>query len=234
MKPYRLHFAPDNASLIIRLALEARGVAYETVLVDRKTAAQTSAAYRALNPHGLIPVLETEQGPIFETGAILLWLADKHGGLGPSPDHDDRGGFLKWLFFVANTVHPALRMMFYPEKYVGPDAIDHAALRRRVSKTLMTHFRNLDDLAATRPGWFAQDTPTVLDFYVACCLRWCALYPAGADRSWFSLAQTPHLHDICRNLEGLPCCHAAQKAEGLGETPFTAPIYPNPPEGSAT
>ena len=79
----RLHYAPDNASLCIRLALEELGLPYETVLVNRATHAQRSPAYLALNPNGLIPVLETPDGPLFETGAILLWLADTHGGLRP-------------------------------------------------------------------------------------------------------------------------------------------------------
>ena len=81
---YVLHYAPDNASLIIRAALEVRGLPYATQLVDRGTQEQSTPAYRALNPNGLIPVLETPQGPVFETGAILLWLADTHGGLGPA------------------------------------------------------------------------------------------------------------------------------------------------------
>jgi len=78
---YVLHYAPDNASMIFRLALEHLGVAYQTALVDRAAGGQNAAAYLALNPNGLIPVLETPQGPIFETGAILLWLGDTHGGL---------------------------------------------------------------------------------------------------------------------------------------------------------
>ena len=233
MEAYRLHYAPDNASLIIRLALDARGLSYDTVLVDRQVNAQRSQAYRALNPNGLIPVLETPQGPIFETGAILLWLADTHGGLGPSQDAPDRAAFLKWLFFVANTLHPALRMIFYPQKYVGPDPRAHAQLHQTVTQNLGTHLSHLDQLAATQPGWFGAQDPSVMDFYVACCLRWCALYPAQTDRSWFTLAQTPHLHDICAHLQTLPCCDAAQRAEGLGPTPFTNPNYATPPEGSA-
>ena len=102
---YVLHYAPDNASLVIRLALEHIGAPYRCALVDRSQAAQRSDAYMALNPNGLIPTLETDQGPIFETGAILLWLADRHGGLGPAPDSAERADFLKWLFFVSNTVH---------------------------------------------------------------------------------------------------------------------------------
>ena len=101
---YVLHFAPDNASLIVRLALDHADLPYEARLVDRSTRAQETAAYRALNPNGLIPALETPHGVLFETGAIVLWLADTHGGLGPAPDDAQRGNWLKWLFFVANTL----------------------------------------------------------------------------------------------------------------------------------
>jgi len=58
-KRCRLHYAPDNASLIVRLVLEDLGVPYETVLVNRAAGGQREAPYLALNPNGLIPVLET-------------------------------------------------------------------------------------------------------------------------------------------------------------------------------
>ncbi|UOA26496.1 Glutathione S-transferase GST-4.5 [Pseudosulfitobacter sp. DSM 107133] len=227
---YVLHYAPDNASLIVRLALDHAGLPYQTRLVDRATRAQTSEAYRALNPNGLIPTLETPQGVLFETGAIVLWLADTHGGLGPAPEHAQRGNWLKWLFFVANTLHPALRMTFYPDKYIGDDPRDQARLRRQLQGQLTGHFRNLD---AATPDWQCQ-TPTVLDFYIAACLRWCVLYPEGTDRSWFDLSTYPALHATCLRVESLPACAMLMQAEGLGNTPFTAPRAPTPPQGSAT
>lgn len=229
---YVLHYAPDNASLIIRLALEHRGLPYTTRLVDRQAAAQNAPDYLALNPNGLIPVLETPQGPLFETGAILLWLADTHGQLGPGPEAAERGDFLKWLFFAANTLHPALRMMFYPDKYIAPEA--SAALHRGLAAQLSRSFATLNTVAAARPAWLGGPSPSVLDFYVAALLRWPVLYPTAADRSWFDLAATPDLARIATRVETLPCTSALQKAEGLGMTPFTSPTYPNPPEGSAT
>ena len=125
---YVLHYAPDNASLAVRLALEELGLPYRTALVDRARQAQEGAAYRAVTPTGLIPALETPDGVIFETGAILLWLADRHGGLAPAPDAPERGDFLKWFFLTANTLHPDLRALFYPHRYAGADKAGHRAL----------------------------------------------------------------------------------------------------------
>ena len=229
---YVLHYAPDNASLIIRLALEHRGLAYRTHLVNRATAEQQSAAFRKLNPAGRIPVLETPQGAIFETAAILLWLADRHGALGPEPDHPDRGDFLKWRFFLSNTPHASLRKMFYADRYIAHGHRD--ALREGLAEQVAGDFATLDALAQDRPAWFAAKTPTALDFYTVALLRWSALYPTGLDRGWFDLARYPALHRLCLETEALPCTDALQKAEGLGDTPFTNPRLPQPPEGSAT
>ncbi|MFT6459581.1 glutathione S-transferase family protein [Pseudophaeobacter arcticus] len=232
--PYRLHYAPDNASLVIRLVLEELGLPYVTSLVDRRAGEQESAAYRAINPNGLIPVLETPDGAIFETAAILLWLADRHGQLAPAPSSPERAGFLKWLFFASNTLHADLRISFYPEKYIGAEPQDQAALTRSIQQRLAVHLRHLDDLAATKPSWFGNREPSVLDYYLGCMMRWMALYPAQSDRSWYRLTDYPHLLQLLKQLEHRPATQIAQQAEGLGDTPFTQPILANPPEGSAT
>ncbi|APX15297.1 glutathione S-transferase [Phaeobacter inhibens] len=234
MNSYRLHYAPDNASLVIRLVLEELGQPYECVLVDRRTKAQTSAEYRALNPNGLIPVLETPDGPVFETAAILLWLSERHSALAPPPSSPDRAAFLKWLLFASNTLHADLRMLFYPKKYIGPDADQQAQLQHVLRQRLHQHLTHLDQAAAARPSWFGAVHPSVLDYYLACQIRWMALYPAQADRSWFTLAHYPSLHRLCATLESRAAVAVACEAEGLGPTPFTQPSYANPSEGSAT
>ena len=98
---YTLHYAPDNASLILRLVLDGAGIPYRTALVDRTKRQQDSAAYRALNPTGLVPTLETPLCPISETGAILLWLVDTHQ-LGPGPADPER----PVQFIFAGKAHP--------------------------------------------------------------------------------------------------------------------------------
>ncbi|MEO0937266.1 MAG: glutathione S-transferase family protein [Pseudomonadota bacterium] len=226
---YVLHYAPDNASMIVRLSLDMLGVPFETALVDRRAGAQRSAAYLALNPNGLIPVLETPEGPLFETGAILTWLVDTHGGIGPSHGAAARGAWLKWLFYVSNTLHPALRQTFYADRYIAPDAA--AALRAGLAPHITTAFAQLNRIAAE--GAILGSGTGALDAYIAACLRWRTLYPLG-DAVGLTLADTPALARMCARLEATEACARLIKAEGLGPHPFTAPAYPEPPEGTAT
>lgn len=232
--PYILHYAPDNASLVVRLALEELNQPYETALVDRRTNAHKSPAYLKLNPHGVIPALDNGSDVLFETAAILLWLADTNKCLAPSPEAPERAPFLSWLFFTSNTFHADLRKRFYPAHYVGADA--HAAehMDAQVIQRLTAHLGHLENIAATRPSWLHPDTPSVMSLYLACLLRWMKLYPAEADNSWFHLPDHPALHRILLALETRHSVRRAQGAEGLGPAPFTWPCLPDPPEGSAT
>ncbi|MCU0904440.1 MAG: glutathione S-transferase family protein [Tabrizicola sp.] len=223
---YTLHYAPDNASLIIRLVLDGAGIPYRTALVDRASRQQDSAAYRALNPTGLIPTLETPHGAISETGAILLWLTDTHH-LGPRPADRDRPLFLRWLFFLSNTAHADLRTIFYPHQYAPADA--HAAHQEIMSARMIRHFGLLDRAASDHPGLFAAATP--LGVYTITLTRWAALYPVTGPR-WFDLAAFPALLDLAHAQEARVETPVIARAEGLGAHPFTRPEQPNPPEGS--
>ena len=223
-----LHYAPDNASLIVRLVLEELGLPFRSVLVDRRAQAQKSPDYLVLNPQGLIPVLETPDGPIWETGAILLWLADGAGRMVPAPGDAARGAALGWLFFLSNTLHADLRMQFYPARY-SPDP---RGIRPLTTARLAGHFRLLDNLAAQGQPWFGGAAPSVLDPYAAVAMRWAALYTAGGPR-WFQAADYPALLALARRLEARPSALAAARAEGLGPTPFSDPGLPDPPEGAA-
>jgi glutathione S-transferase len=232
---YRLHYAPDNASLVIRLALETLGLPYDTALVDRAARAQTSDTYRALNPNGLIPALETPDGPLFETAAILLWLADRHGQLAPRPDSQDRAGFLSWLFFLSNTVHPALRMTFYPDQYIGHDSTAQSRLRAHMQGEIARHLDTIETEAGKSRPWLCTDSASALDLYLGCLLRWAKLYPQPCGGAgWFTLSNWPQMHAMATRLDQSQAALAAIKAEGLGPRPFTDPQLATPPEGSAT
>lgn len=220
--------------MIIRLALEELGLAYQTVWVDRASNAHSRPEYLALNPAGLIPALETPDGPIAETAAILLWLSEVHGALAPAINSPERGAFLSRFLFVANTLHPALRMTFYPGKYVGQSGPAQAALRHRQQQALLQHYSLLEALIQTGPDWFGADAPSILDLYLGPCIRWTALYPQDSDKSWFDLRRMPGLYRMAQKLEMRDSVRIAQSIEGLGPTPFTAPKAPTPTEVTAT
>lgn len=228
---FTLHYAPDNASLIVRLVLEELGCAYQTMLVDRSSNEQHMPHYLELNPNGQIPVLETPAGPLFETAAILLWLADSHAALAPAQDSPYRGTFLTWLFWVSNTLHNDIRILFYPQRYSGMAPSDlNAKLRERIT----AHLTCIEAALIKSPFLTLSNDgqPTVLAFYLPCLLRWLCLYPIDSNKNWFKRGTYPALNQLCHDIEQRSCLKAVQDAEGLGPTPFTTPSLPNPPEGS--
>lgn len=229
---YVLHYAPDNASLIIRFTLEELGAPYETKLVNRAIRAQDSAAYRAVSPTGLIPALEVGGQTLFETGAILLWLSETHSALAPAPRDPARADFLKWLFFTANTLHADMRLHFYADRYGGsPNAL--AAFQAATRTRIAAHLDLLNTALARSPHLFMTARPTVLGIYLVTLCRWLQLYPEG-EASWFDLAAYPDILNLARQLETRPAMIRAALAEGLGATPLSHATLSQPPEGSAT
>ncbi|MBX3445660.1 MAG: glutathione S-transferase family protein [Parvibaculaceae bacterium] len=89
----------------IRWALEEAGVAYEVRLLS--FAQMKEPAHLALQPFGQIPTYEEEGVALFETGAIVLHIAERHGGLLPEDDAA-RARALSWMFAALNTVEPPI------------------------------------------------------------------------------------------------------------------------------
>ncbi|WP_420013615.1 glutathione S-transferase family protein [Tateyamaria sp.] len=220
---YVLHCAPDNASLIVRLALDLVDQPFDTRLVDRSQQGQHAPAYLALNPNGLIPTLETPDGVMFETTAILLYLSERHPRLMPT-DGRARAAALKWLVWLGNSLHPSQRMLFYPHLYTdGDPEMLRAPTRDRVTRLLTL-------LGAAKDANWLEERPSAMSCYLGPLLRWCAIY--GGPR-WFDLADHPRLMDFAAALQDTEFVERAILAEGLGAQPFTNPQRPTPPEGSA-
>ena len=202
----------------------------ETVLVDRAVSQQRSPDYLAINPTGLIPSLVTRTGTMAETGACLLWLIDtyREAKLGPSQADAARGSFLRWLFYLSNTVHAELTRIFYAKRLVPFEAL--SVHHETMAKHVQTHFGILDRAIVAEARLFAP--PSALALYLGPLLRLAALNPA-VRRRWLDLATFPALKGLALELETRPSVRAAILAEGLGDTPFSCPSYPNPREGSA-
>lgn len=215
-----LHGIPDFASLIPRLALTDAGIAHVFHQHDIEAGSLAAPDYRAISPFGLIPAIETPEGPVFETGAILLWLADRHPGLAPAPADADRGRFLSWLMWTANTLHPLMMDLLHPYRPAGEDHL--AAVSRMALTRITDRLPPLEALAAEAPAWFRADRPGVLVPYVAVLLRWMqAFAPVAQDR--LDLTPFPALRAMLAAYEMRPAVQQVAKVEGLGTTPFTAP-----------
>jgi glutathione S-transferase len=91
----------------------------------------------------------------------------------------------------------------------------------------------VDTALADAPDWCRPGAPGALGCYLAPLIRWLALYPRSNPMKP-DLAAYPALLAVLSDLERRPSAKRAAEAEGLGPTPFTAPSYPAPPEGSAT
>lgn len=89
----------------VRWALEEAGVPYEVRLVSHQ--AMKEPAHLALQPFGQIPTYEDGDLTLFETGAIVLHIAEKHQGLLPQ-DPNGRARAISWLFAALNTIEPAV------------------------------------------------------------------------------------------------------------------------------
>jgi glutathione S-transferase len=215
-----LHHAPDFASTIIRLALEELELPHTIALVDFDGGALATPEYRQVNPVGLIPALETDNGPMFETGAILLWLVDQTGRLGPGPKDADRPAFLSWLFFTSNALHQAALAMFYPHRPAGEANTDAA---RAAAHDQITQRLGLIEamIAAQMPRWLSPDHPGVLGFYIGILMRWLILLPP--DPFGIDIDSFPRLKAVLAAHEARPAALRVAEADGLGPTPFTNP-----------
>lgn len=206
--------------------------------VDRGRGEHRAPAYLAMNPQGLIPVLEHGDLVLFETGAILWHLAERQGRLGPDgPPADDpaaRAAVLKWLFYLSNTVHAEMRVGFYAGRYVdAPDTPDAASpLLRGLARRLHGHLDLLE--AQLGGGWLAGAGPTVADLYLGVLLRWAQLYPGGAT-PLRSLDGWPALHALCRRIEDRPAAARSFAAEAIPSARgITAPERPALPAAEVT
>jgi GST-like protein len=88
----------------VALLLEELGVAYEAVPVDTRKGEQFAPNFLRLNPNAKVPVVVDGETRVFDSNAILLYLAEKQGRFIAADK--DRGDLLSWLMFIATGIGP--------------------------------------------------------------------------------------------------------------------------------
>ncbi len=172
----QLHYYPSNASMAPHIVLEEIGAPFELVLVDRVRDAHKSAAYRALNPNGLIPVFVDGDLVLYESAAICLHLSDAalSAQLTPAAGTVARAHCYKWLMWLTNTLQSTLICYFYPDRWMNPGNTAGALeLKEHALARVGILLDQLDaELARHGGAWLLGNSYSVVDPYCLMLCRW--------------------------------------------------------------
>ena len=162
----QLYSLPTPNGVKVSIMLEETGLPYEPHLVDFDTSDQLSPEFLSLNPNNKIPAIIDPNGPggrplpLFESGAILVYLAEKTGQLLPT-DPARRYEAIQWLMFQMGGVGPMFGQVGFFHKFAGKDYDDkrprdrYLAEARRLLGVLDRHLQG--------KTWLVGDQYTVAD-----------------------------------------------------------------------
>jgi len=165
----QLYSLPTPNGVKVSIALEELGLAYEPHLVSFESNDQLSPAFLSLNPNNKIPAILDPQGPggqplaLFESGAILIYLAEKQGQLLPA-DPAARYEAIQWLMFQMGGIGPMFGQLGFFHKFAGKDFEDkrprdrYAAESRRLLAVLNERLKERD--------WIMGEAYTIADIAI--------------------------------------------------------------------
>lgn len=202
----RFYYHPSPNPAKIALFLEEAGLPYEMVPVDTRKGDQFKPDFLAINPNGKTPALTDGDVKIFDSNAILLYLAEKTGKFLPSNTPANRGELLSWLMFVATGVGPFSGQAVH-FRHFAPEKIDYA--HNRYQFEAQRHFGILNDHLAGRK-YMVGDTYTIVDMDV---WGWARMIPfiLGDD----AVAKYPNVKRLVDEISARP---AAAKAIALKDS----------------
>ena len=195
----QLYSLPTPNGVKVSIALEELGLPYEPHAIDIGKNETWTPEFLSLNPNGKIPAILDPDGPggkpfgLFESGAILIYLAEKCGELmpaGPAARYET----LQWVMFQMAAVGPMFGQLGYFHKFAGRDIEDKRPLERyRVeSKRLLGV---LETRLAGRP-WLMGDTYTIADISMLGWVRnLVGFYGAGDLVDYGALENVPRWLD---------------------------------------
>ena len=173
----------------VALFLEEAGIAYQPVPVDTRKGEQFGAAYLAINPNGKVPAIVDGDVTVFDSNAILLYLAEKTGKFLPLESSATRGELLSWLMFVATGVGPFSGQAVHFRHY-APAKQEYA--HNRYQYEARRHYGVLDAHLAGR-RYMVAGTYSIVDMDVWGWAR--MLTFILGDGAWDEFPNLKRLHD---------------------------------------
>jgi GST-like protein len=160
MIKFYYNLAPNPTK--VALFLEESGLPYEPIPVDTRKGEQHAPAYRAINPNGKVPAIIDDDATVFDSNAILLYLAEKTGKFLPENTQAARGRLYSWLMFVGTGVGPYSGQAVH-FKHHAPEQLPYAV--NRYVFEAKRHYGILDAQLA-KHRYMLGDVYTVVDMDV--------------------------------------------------------------------
>ncbi len=191
----QLYSLPTPNGVKVSIMLEELGLPYEVHLIDIGKNESWTPEYLALNPNGKIPAIIDPDGPdgkplaLFESGAILLYLAEKTGKFLPS-DPARRYETIQWVFFQMAAIGPMFGQVGFFHKFAGREIEDKRPLERYQNESK----RLLGVLETRLEGrqWIMDDEYTIADIATLGWVRnLVGFYGAGDLVDYASLKNVP-------------------------------------------
>jgi GST-like protein len=161
----------------VALFLEEAGLPYEAIPVDTRKGQQFNPAYLAVNANGKVPAIVDGDTVVFDSNAILLYLAEKTGKFLPPPAA--RGELLSWLMFVATGVGPFSGQAVH-FRHFAPEPVPYA--HNRYQYEAERHYGILDQRLASR-RYLVGDAYSIVDM---AAWGWARMVPymLGGEEAW--------------------------------------------------
>ena len=186
----QLYSFPTPNGVKVSIALEEMGLDYEHHLVTLSDADVKSTAFLSLNPNNKIPALIDPNGPdgqmveLWESGAILIYLAEKTGQL--LPEGAAKYDVLKWLMFQMGGLGPMFGQMGFFVKFAGKDIEDPRPRDRYITEG--KRLLNVLEGALEGKEWIAGQF-SIADLAIAPWLRALNFYEAKDLVEWDNLSK---------------------------------------------
>ena len=187
----------------VALFLEEAGLPYEPIPVDARRGDQHKPEFLAVNPNAKVPAIVDGDVTVFDSNAILLYLADKTGKFLPPKGDKLRGELLSWLMFVASGIGPYSGQLVHFRTY-APEKNEYAI--NRYAFEAQRHF-GIVDARLAKHKYMVGDTYTIVDMDL---WGWARLIPNfSGEAAW---AKFPNLKRLVDEISARP---AAQRAVAL-------------------
>ena len=179
-------------------------VDFELITVDRKSNAQKSSDYLALNPAGRIPTLIDNGFAIFESPAICVHLAESHpsSDLIPKIGDKSRALFFQWMMYLTNTVQAELMVYFYPQKHTTDSKSIESIIEMQESR--ITEMFKLLDHELENKNFLIGETISACDYFLFMLAVWADEFKSpplsfnNLSRYLRKLAQRDAIINVCK------------------------------------